>query len=95
MQTTRFETAALLVLTLMLVSVFVLSVNMYEDIATNTEEGALAVFADTVREYLNESGAVEAFFGFEETETVEKGADLAAEAASYIERYNEIYADSK
>lgn len=96
MQTTKFETLALVVLTLMLVSVFVLSVNMYDDIATHTEEGALAVFAGTVRELLEENDAVAAFFGFEE-EAVEdtESINTAKEAAAYIERYNGIYADNK
>ena len=92
---TKFESFALIVLTIMLVSVFVLSVNMYEDIAANTEEGALSVFAGAVREYLDEGGAVAAFFGFEETAAATESVDTAALADAYIERYNEIYAGNK
>ncbi len=92
---TRFEALSLIVLTLMLVSVFVLSVNMYDDIATNTEEGALAVFAGAVREYLDEGGAVAAFFGFEEAAVTTESIDTEAQADEYIERYNNIYADNK
>jgi len=93
-KSTKFESLALIVLTLMLVSVFVLSVNMYEDIAANTEEGKLAVVASAVRNYLDESDAVAAFFGFEEIET-EESLNIADEAAAYIERYNRIYEDIK
>lgn len=93
---TKFETLALIVLSLMLVSVFVLSINMYDDIATNTEEGALAVFAGAVRDFLDENDAVAAFFGFEENEVEAiESIDVAKEAAAYIERYNGIYADNK
>lgn len=94
---TKFETLALVVLSLMLVSVFVLSINMYDDIATNTEEGgALAVFAGVVRDFLDENDAVAAFFGFEENEVESiESIDVAKEAAAYIERYNGIYADNK
>lgn len=95
----RFEGAALITLSLMLVTVFVLSVWMYDDLAGETEEGALAVFAENVREFMDENEAVSAFLGLGEN-VAEADADatagdevVAAEAASYIERYNRIYSD--
>ncbi len=94
----RFEAAALMALTLMLVMVFGLSVWMYDDLAGETADGALAVFAANVREFMDENDAVAAFFGF--TEDVPAAVDpapdmeaVAAEAAAYIERYNRLYTD--
>ncbi len=92
---TRFEGAVLIVLTLMLVSVFVMSVNMYGGLQENAEYGALAVFSEKVCEFIDENEAVAAFFGFEEHETVEEDVDLVDEAAAYIERYNKLYEDAE
>ena len=95
MQTTKFEAVALVVLMVMLVSVFVLSVNMYDDIEANTNDGALSVFAGAVREYFDGDGAVAAFFKVEDEKPACDNEKMAAEAAAYIERYNEIYANNK
>lgn len=94
----RFEGAALIALSLMLVTVFVLSVWMYDDLAVETEGGTLAVFAENVREFIDDNEAVSAFLGLEEVETdadaaVVDAEAVAAEAAAYIERYNRIYTD--
>ena len=95
----RFEGAALITLSLMLVTVFVLSVWMYDDLAGETEDGTLAVFAANVREFIDENEAVSAFLGLDEgTAATDADAEIdvsavAAEAAAYIARYNSIYTD--
>ncbi len=95
MQSTKFEMMALVVLSLMLVSVFVLSISMYEDIAANTEDGALATFAESVRNFFDENEAVAAFLGIDEHKNFADDNNTAAKAAAYIERYNGIYARNK
>lgn len=95
----RFEGAALITLSLMLVTVFMLSVWMYDDLAGETEDGTLAVFAANVREFIDENEAVSAFLGLDEgvaeadveTDAETDAAAVAAEAAAYIARYNAIY----
>lgn len=94
----RFEWAALVALSLMLVTVFVLSVWMYDDLAGEAEDGALAVFAANVREFMDENEAVSAFLGLDAKADADADADVdtaavAAAAAAYIERYNDIYTD--
>ncbi len=95
----RFEGAALLALSLMLVTVFVLSVWMYDDLAGETEDGALAAVAANVREFIDENEAVSAFLGLEESAaetTAEVYTDVnevASSAAAYIERYNRMYTE--
>ena len=94
----RFEAAALTALTLMLVMVFGLSVWMYDDLAGETADGTLAVFAANVREFMEENDAVATFLGFAEDApaSVDPAPDretVAAEAAAYIERYNRLYTD--
>lgn len=95
----RFEGAALITLSLMLVIVFGLSVWMYDDLAGETEEGALAVFAANVRTFMDENEAVAAFLGLagddnsEIADTMVDHEAVAAEAAAYIERYNRMYTD--
>lgn len=88
----RFESGVLIVLTLMLVSVFVLSVHMYDYLAVDAEDGALAVLADNVRGFIDENEAVAAFLGIDEDEEDSKTQiDVDEAAAAYIERYNGIY----
>lgn len=95
----RFEGAALITLSLMLVTVFVLSVWMYDDLAGETEDGTLAVFAANVREFIDENEAVSAFLGLDageaeiEVDAETDAAAVAAEVAAYIARYNNIYTD--
>lgn len=93
-QHTRGEGRILLVLSVMLVSVFALSVLVYDDLAASADHGVLAVFAEDVRDFLQENEAVAVFFGIEEPLAEEPdtaSVDTAAEA--YILRYNAIYAD--
>ena len=92
----HFEGSALIVLSLMLVTVFVASVGMYDALADESADGSLAVFASAVREFLDENEAVSVFLGIEGD--MERAADLPADreevsaaAAAYIERYNRIY----
>lgn len=87
-----FEGIVLSVLSLMLVCVFVLSVYMYDDIANNAENGRLSAVAASVRDFIDENETVAAFLGIDSEGTEESGTDIAAEAAAYIARYNEIYA---
>lgn len=91
----RLEGAALIALSLMLVSVFALSVWMYDDLAASAEDGALAVFAADVRSFLDENQTVAVFLGLEKgMQTRESSADPAmvdAAAKEYIARYNRIY----
>ena len=74
----KYERAVLVILTLMLVSVFVISINMYDDIESSVDGSFI------------ENEAVAAFLGIEETkETVtEETHNVSAAAAEYIERYN-------
>ncbi len=92
---THCESMILVVLSILLVSVFGLSVVLYDDLAASAESGALAVFAEDVRVFLDENEAIAVFLGVEETTAVTENApdavDTAAEA--YIVRYNGIYAD--
>ena len=93
-----FEGAVLLTLSLLLVTVFMLSVWMYDDLAGVTEEGALAVFAGDVRDFLDGNTAVAVFLGLEKEpeEYTEKRVDrerIEANAAAYIDRYNRLYTD--
>lgn len=85
------ESMILVVLSLLLVSVFGLSVFLYDDLAVSAERGALAVFAEDVRVFLDENEAIAVFLGIEETENSSDAVHTAA--AAYIERYNGIYAD--
>ena len=80
----RFEGAALITLSLMLVTVFVLSVWMYDDLAGETEDGTLAVFAANVQEFIDENEAVSAFLGLDEgtVETAFSEAGIAIHGAS-------------
>lgn len=91
----RLEGAALIALSLMLVSVFALSVWMYDDLAASAEDGALAVFASDVRGFIDENEAVAAFLGLDDTVRTEDvavdPAVVAAAADEYIARYNRIY----
>ena len=89
---TRFERAALLTLSVMLVSVFLLSVNMYDRISEETNSGVLAVFAKETRDFVFANDAVAAFLGIEkESVNTYASIDIAEEAAAYIERYNKAY----
>ena len=93
---TRFEAAALLTLSVMLVSVFLLSINMYDTISEGTNDGVLAVFAEGTRNFVYENDAVATFLGIEKEDTeVDAGVDIALEAAAYIERYNNAYENNK
>ncbi|MBQ8836911.1 MAG: hypothetical protein IJ002_05335 [Clostridia bacterium] len=97
-QGTKFERGALVTLSVMLVCVFLLSVHMYDAISQGTAEGVLATFADGARNFVYENEAVAAFLGIEQpTVTVyqNENVDIAAEAAAYITRYNEIYENTK
>lgn len=85
------EGMLLTVLSLMLVSVFALSVWMYDDLAASAENGALAVFAEDVRDFLDKNEAVAVFFG--EVNAAEETESVSAAAEAYITRYNNIYAD--
>ncbi len=94
---TRFEKCALMALSVMLVSVFLISIHMYDSISEGTAEGVLAVFAKNAREFVYENDAVAAFLGIESAEYDEdySAIDIKTEAAAYIERYNEIYKDTE
>ncbi|MBR5539402.1 MAG: hypothetical protein IKU61_05835 [Clostridia bacterium] len=83
-----FEGTILSVLSIMLVCVFATSVWMYDEISESTDTGVLAHLAAGVRDFIDESDAVAVFLGISDAEDKEK---IAAEAAAYIERYNEIY----
>ena len=87
-----FEGRILLVLSLMLISVFVFSVYMYDDFEKNAESGILASAAASVRDFIDENDTVAAFLGIEEDKNE---TDIESEAAAYIARYNEIYASIK
>ena len=94
----RFEGAVLLTLSLLLVTVFMLSVSMYDDLEGATGEGTIAVFAGEVREFLNSNAAVSVFLGLhaEGEEVSAEPSDperTKAEAAAYIARYNRLYTD--
>lgn len=89
-----FEGIILTVLSLMLVCVFVLSVWMYDELAKTSDEGMLASVAASVRGFIDENEAVAVFLGISGEEN-EDSKDIAAEAAAYIARYNEIYASVK
>ena len=91
-----FEKGALVVLSVMLVSVFVLSIHMYDTISQGTADGALAVFAENARNFVYENEAVAAFLGIEESEAYEyANIDIEAEVAAYIERYNDAFKDAE
>ena len=93
---TRFEAAVLLTLSVMLVSVLLLSVNMYDSISEGTSDGVLAVFAEGTRNFVYENDAVATFLGIEKEQTdIDAGTNIAAEAAAYIERYNKAYENNK
>lgn len=97
-KSTRFEGAVLLVLSLVLVTVFAVSVWTYDDLAGETEQGTLSVFAAEIRQFMDENEAVAAFLGLHEAEEqaindASDSAAIAAEAEAYIARYNGIYAD--
>ena len=93
---TRFEAAVLLTLSVMLVSVFLLSVNMYDSISEGTSDGVLAAFAEGTRNFVYENDAVATFLGIEKEQTdIDAGTNIAAEAAAYIERYNKAYENNK
>ena len=103
------EGLALCVLTVALLCVFALSVQMYDRLETEAADGVLAAAANAARGFLNENDAVAAFFGMAEDADAAPGAtaagavvnaenaadkaQLRAEAAAYILRYNQIYAD--
>ena len=103
------EGMALCVLTVALLCVFALSVQMYDRLETEAADGVLAAAANAARGFLNENDAVAAFFGMAEDAEAAPGAtaagavanaenaadkaQLRAEAAAYILRYNQIYAD--
>ncbi len=103
------EGMALCVLTVALLLVFALSVQMYDRLETEAADGVLAAAANAARGFLNENDAVAAFFGMAEDADAAPGAtatgavvnaenaadkaQLRAEAAAYILRYNQIYAD--
>lgn len=103
------EGMALCVLTVALLCVFALSVQMYDRLETEAADGVLAAAANAARGFLNENDAVAAFFGMAEDADAAPGAtaagavvneenaadkaQLRAEAAAYILRYNQIYAD--
>lgn len=94
----RFEGIALVVLTVVLVSVFILSVNMYDSIENNTNSGMIAAFADDVRSLVDSNKAVAAFLGIEDCESQSEDGeefDVEAAALAYIERYNGIYESAK
>lgn len=86
------EGIILSILSLMLVCVFVMSVWMYDEISESSDTGVLSAVAASVRDFIDESDAVAVFLGINEDESKEK---IAAEAAAYIERYNEIYESIK
>lgn len=97
-QSTKFERGALVTLSIMLVGVFLLSVHMYDTISQGTADGVLAVFAENAREFVYENDTVAAFLGIEEnadTVSEDEIIDTAAEAAAYIERYNQIYENAE
>ena len=87
---TKFERAALVVLSVMLVSVFLLSVSMYDSISSGVNDGMLAVFAKETRDFVYKNEVVATFLGIEK-EDGDEGANIEAEAAAYIERYNKVY----
>ena len=70
---------------------------MYDYLEQGTSDGALAVFADNVRNFIDNNEAVAVFLGTEETEAPEEtdSVAIAEEAALYIERYNSIYESLK
>ena len=85
MKENRWTEGALLpILSLVLVSVFCLSVYMYDDLCAAGESGALAVFASGVRDFVEENVALE---------EAEEGTTVAVQAEEYIARYNAIYRD--
>ena len=95
---TRFEGGALITLSVILIGVFLMSVHMYDTIEQGTADGALAVFAESARQFVYENEAVAAFLGINETaepvyEYVEM--NIEGEAAAYIERYNAIYENAQ
>ncbi len=87
-----FEGYVLCALSVMLVCVFVFSVYMYDDIAAMSENDTLSAAAVAIRSFIDENEAVAAFLGIDNGGAEENGADISAEAAAYIARYNEIYA---
>lgn len=89
-----FEGIILTALSLMLVCVFGFSVWMYDELCEMPENGMLASVAASVRGFIDENEAVAVFLGINEEESDAEN-DIAAEAAAYIARYNEIYASVK
>ena len=87
---TKFERAALLTLSVMLVAVFLLSVSMYDSISSRVNDGMLAVLAKETRDFVCENEIVATFLGIEK-EDGDEGVNIEAEAAAYIERYNKVY----
>ena len=93
MESTRFERRILITLSVMLVGVFIMSVHMYDSIENETNDGALAVFAEAARDFVYENDTVAVFLGVEETASADD-EDTEAKALAYIERYNRVYGDS-
>ena len=95
MKNIRFESRVLLVLMAMLVSVYFASVYMYDSIESDTASGMLASVADGTRRFVDENEAVSVFLGFDKPsdtyDALNEEEDVAASAAAYIERYNEIF----
>jgi|GEM_PF-1337823 len=90
----RPEGAVLLVLSLVLVSVFSLSVWMYDDLSASAEDGALSVFASEVRDFVDHNAVFASVIGLEEPQETETDtAAIAAMVEEYIARYNGVYQD--
>lgn len=94
MESTRFERRILITLSVMLVGVFIMSINMYDTVEEGTSNGTLAVFAEAARDFVYENDAVAAFLGIEEEMPEEDlSLNVEAEALAYVERYNRVYGD--
>lgn len=89
----HMEGMALVTLSLMLVAVFMASVFLYDDLASESADGTLAAFASAVRTFLDENEAVSVFLGLQDAEPIVEAEPeaISAAAKAYIEQYNRIY----
>lgn len=94
---TKTERGVLITLSVMLLFVFAASIHMYDTVSNEMSDGALAVFARNARDFVFENEAVAVFLGVDAAEETDEytGIDVSAEAAAYIERYNQIYENNK
>ena len=88
------EGMALCVLTVALLCVFALSVQMYDRLETEAADGVLAAAAFFgMAEDADAAPGATAAGAVVNAENAADKAQLRAEAAAYILRYNQIYAD--